>query len=461
MKQRPDQKQFILTGNLTKVMWQLSLPAIFGMVLYGLNAFMDTIYIGQLLNETALSGVALAYPLTSMALGVGSWVGTGAGNHLSVLLGKNDVDNLKKVLPNATLLTLLGSLLFAVPCYLFATPLIQMMGGTGEILDYGARYFKITLLAFPLWVYGLQLNMVIRAEGKMMTAALFMASGLLINLLLTPLTIIYLDMDVDGAAWSTNIGMLVYCVVGHIYFASGKASFEPNINSIFYDKSVFQSILKLGFPGFILSLMGLIQAVVVFNAVVNYGTDEDLAFFAAANRILLFLMTPLFGLMRALQPVEGVNFGAGQYSRVKQSFILFCKTGIWLVLPFWLFLMVFPQLGVQMVLPDKMMSAQDLLNFRVYMAIIPFLPFVFMALTHLPAIEQPKYASIIGVARQLLFYVPVMLLLPKWMGIKGVYYGSTLIDVVVTLWLGYIVYKSFLSLKEDSALGAKISPNNS
>ena len=86
MKQRPDQKQFILTGNLTKVMWQLSLPAIFGMVLYGLNAFMDTIYIGQLLNETALSGVALAYPLTSMALGVGSWVGTGAGNHLSVLL---------------------------------------------------------------------------------------------------------------------------------------------------------------------------------------------------------------------------------------------------------------------------------------------------------------------------------------------------------------------------------------
>lgn len=446
MDRPKDQKEFILNGNLTKVMWKLSLPAILAMVLYGLNAFMDTIYIGQLLNETALAGVALAYPLTSMAMGVGSWVGTGAGNHLSVLLGKNDNETLKKVIPNSTLFTLVGSLVFAVPCYLFATPLIQMMGGSGEILWYGVRYFKITLLAFPLWVFGLQLNMIVRAEGKMMTAALFMVYGLVVNLILTPLAIIYLNMDVDGAAWATNIGMLVYCIVGYLYFVRGRASFESNINAIFYDNEVFKSILKLGFPGFILSLMGLIQAIVVFNAVVNHGTDEDLAFFAAANRILLFLMTPLFGLMRALQPVEGVNFGAGQYERVKKSFLLFCKTGLWLVLPFWLFLMLFPELGIQMVLPNKVMTATELIDFRVYMAIIPFLPFVFMALTHLPAIEQPKYASIIGVARQLVFYVPVMLLLPKWMGISGVYYGSTLIDIIVTLWLGYIVYKSFQGL---------------
>ncbi|MEM1259147.1 MAG: MATE family efflux transporter [Bacteroidota bacterium] len=452
MNQSKDQKEFILKGNLAKVMWKLSLPAILAMVLYGLNAFMDTIYIGQLLNEAALSGVALAYPLTSMAMGVGSWVGTGAGNHLSVLLGKNDNETLKKVIPNATLFTLIGSLVFAVPCYLFATPLIQMMGGSGEILEYGVRYFKITLLAFPLWVLGLQLNMIVRAEGKMMTAALFMAYGLLVNLILTPLAIIYLNMDVDGAAWATNIGMLVYCFVGYVYFLRGKASFESNINAIFYDSGVFKSILKLGFPGFILSLMGLIQAIVVFNAVVDYGTDEDLAFFAAANRILLFLMTPLIGLMRALQPVEGVNFGAGQYDRVKKSFLLFCKTGIWLVLPFWLFLMLFPELGIQMVLPNKVMTTTEQMDFRVYMAIIPFLPFVFMALTHLPAIEQPKYASIIGIARQLAFYVPVMLLLPKWMGISGVYYGSTLIDIVVTLWAGYIVHKSFQGLGEKPSL---------
>lgn len=114
--------------------------------------------------------------------------------------------------------------------------------------------------------------------------------------------------------------------------------------------------------------------------------------------------------------------------------------------------MLFPQLSIQMVLPDMVLGQEDILNFRIYMAIIPFLPFVFMALTHLPAIEQPKYASIIGVARQLVFYVPVMLLLPKYMGINGVYYGATIIDVVITFWLGYVVYKSFLNIDKPQHL---------
>ncbi len=451
MKPGSNQKQFILTADLKKVMWQLSLPAIFAMVLFGLNAFMDTIYIGQLLNETALSGVALAYPLTSVMLGLGSWVGTGAGNLISILIGKEDVTSQKKVIPNATLFTIIGSLVFALPAFFFAESLIKMMGGYGEVLQYGVRYFKITLLATPLWIYALQLNFVVRSEGKMMTAAIIMVYGLMINLVLTPISIIYLNMDVDGAAWSTNIGMLIYCIVGYTYFNTGKSSFPSNINSISYDKTVFQSILKLGFPGFILSIMGLIQAIIVFNAIVNYGTDEDLSFFAAANRILLFMMTPLFGFMRALQPIEGVNFGAGQYKRVKEVFWLFCRTGFWLILPFWLFLMVFPQISLQMVLPNKIMTSTELINFRVYMAIIPFLPFVFMSLTHLPAVEQPKYASIIGLARQIIFYVPVMLLLPKWFGVSGVYFGSTLIDVIVALWLGYVVYNSFGKMESKTA----------
>ena len=115
------QQQFILTDDLRKVMWKMSLPAILAMVLYGLNAFMDTIYIGQMLNEAALSGVALAYPLTSIALGLGSWVGSGAGNYISILLGKDDVENQQKVLPNATIFTLAASVLLAIPCLLYTS----------------------------------------------------------------------------------------------------------------------------------------------------------------------------------------------------------------------------------------------------------------------------------------------------------------------------------------------------
>lgn len=455
MSLQTSQKELILNEKLKKVMWKLSLPAIAAMVLFGLNAFLDTVYVGQLLNENALSGVALAYPLTGIMLGLGSWVGTGAGNYLSILIGENNQEKLSKVIPNATIFTLISTFVLALPCYIFAEELIGLMGGSGDILTYGVTYFKVSLFAAPLWVYALQLNFIVRAEGKMKTAAIMMAYGFILNIILTPFFIKYLGMGVDGAAWATNIGMLVYCIVGYYYFYKNKASFNANINSVSFDKEVFTTIVKLGFPGFIMSIMGLIQAIVVFNAIVNYGTDKDLAFFAAANRIILFLMTPLFGLMRALQPVLGVNFGAKQYKRVKDSFFLFANTGLLIILPFWIFLMLFPQTAIELVLPNYTMSSDDFLNFRVYMAVIPTLPYVFMTLTYLPAIKQPKPASIIGISRQVLFYIPVMLILPKYIGISGVYYGTTIIDIIITLWGSIIVFRTFSTVLKQNSLKAK------
>ncbi|MEL7160359.1 MAG: MATE family efflux transporter [Bacteroidota bacterium] len=444
------QKDFILGADLRTVMWRLALPAIAAMVLFGLNAFMDTVYIGQLLNETALAGAALAYPLTGVTMGLGSWAGTGAGNLLSIALGKEDVEDQARALPNLTLFVLVTSLLFAVPAYMFAEPLIRLMGGSGDILEYGVRYLSITLLAAPLWVYGLALNFVVRAEGKMKQAAVMMAYGLGVNLILTPLLIVYGGLGVEGAAWATNVGMLVYCLVGYFYFRRGRASFIARVSTVSYDGATFAAIAKLGFPGFILSVMGLIQAIVTFNAIVGVGTDDDLAFFAAANRIVLFLMTPLFGLMRALQPVVGINYGADQYGRVKKSLLLFVKTGLYLVAPFWCVLTIFPKWGLLLVLPEATFTAVELNYFRIYLLVLPLLPLVFMSLTYLPAIGQPKWASIVGSARQLVFYIPVMLLLPKIVGIGGIYYGATAIDLVITAWLAYLVYRSFRRLPAET-----------
>lgn len=456
MDLKDKQKAFVLNEDLSKVMWKLSLPAIAAMVLFGLNAFMDTVYIGQLLDPAALSGVAIAYPLTSIMMGLGAWAGTGGGNILSVALGKNDEATQKKILSNATLFVLLTTTIFAVPAYFFAEDMIAMMGGRGKVLSFGAEYFKIALLASPLWTYGLTLNFIVRAEGRMKEAALMMGYGLLLNLVLTPIFIEILNMGVAGAAWATNIGILVYCIVGYCYFKRGKASFNAEVNSLAYDAEVFKSIAKMGFPGFIMTAMSLVQAIVVFNAIVGFGTERDLAFFAAGNRIMLFLMTPLFGLMRALQPVAGINFGAKQYSRVKSAYFLFCRTGVYIVTPFWLALSLFPDFSLSLVLPGMAFTADEILNFRVYALVIPVLPIVFMSLTYLPAIEQPKYASIVGTARQVVFYVPAMLLLPKWVGISGVYYGSTAIDILLTAWLFILVWRTFSSFKEDE--GEKVFP---
>jgi len=442
------QRDFLLTNPLPKVMWTLALPAIAAMLLFGLNAFMDTVYVGQLLNEAALAGIAIAYPLVGLTMGLANLSGTGAANLLSIAIGEEDELTQAKILPNQNLLVLIMSLAFAVPSYVYAPEMMAVMGGTGDVLTYGVVYFRATLWAAPLWTYGLSLNFIVRGEGKMKEAALMMSSGLALNLVLTPLFIRYLDGGIAGAAWASNAGMLLYCIVGVRYFRSGRASFVSDVTAVAFDGPVFRRILTLGFPGFILGVMGLIQAMVVFNAIVGVSPDgeRDLAFFAAANRIMLLLMTPLFGLMRALQPIAGVNYGAGQMYRAKDAYWLFVRTGFYIVFPFWVFMNAFPELSLRLVLPGFAFTPADLRYFHLYMFILPILPLVFNALTWLPAVDRPRYASYVGVARQLVFFVPVMLILPRYFGLDGVYYGATGIDVVITLWLVYLVRRAMRSM---------------
>jgi putative MATE family efflux protein len=444
---RDKQKKLILEGRMWEVLWKLSLPAVLAMVLFGLNAFLDAVFVGQLVSSTALAALSLAYPLSQITFGLGSLIGVGAGTALSIALGANEESTLKRILGNLTLLSLLFSLVFAIPAWIYAKELVSLMGARGELLELGTVYFKATLPGAFFWIQGLATNMLIRGEGKLKEAAVMMAAGLLVNIILNPIFISLLDLGVAGAAWATNTGMLVYSIIGHVYFIRGKASFDTDWKYIGLDKPIVKSILSLGLPSLIMSLMGLIQALVVYNAMNKYGTDGDVAFFAAANRIVLFLLTPLFGLMRALQPVIGMNYGAQQIERVEKGYKTFSLAGTLIVLPFWIWMNILPESALNLMLPGVELSTEAIWNFRVYTFVLPFLPLVFMGLTFFPSVERGKIASILSLMRQLVFYVPVMLIAPLYFGVRGVFFGSTAIDLVVTGLIILTVRAEFKKLK--------------
>jgi len=201
----------------------------------------------------------------------------------------------------------------------------------------------------------------------------------------------------------------------------------------------------------IMSFMSLIQAVFVFNALSNYGTTADVAFYGVVYRVFTFLLTPIFGLMRALQPVIGINYGAKQYERVIRSYKIFAVAAMALTLPFWIVSMVSPGAVLGLMLTEQLFTGTQFQYFRIYMAILPILSIIFMAMTLFPSIDKGKPATIIGIARQLIFYVPVMLILPKMIGISGIYYGSFAIDVVIVLWTMIMVKREFTLLRRKNA----------
>lgn len=445
--QKERQKQFILTGNLWRVMADLSWPAIVAMVLYGMNAMLDGFFVGRYVGEAALAGVSVVYPLSQISVALGSLIGVGAGSVLSIAIGARNGLVQKRLLGNVNFLSIIAAAVYIVLGLLFSRELTEMMGGKEEALVLGDRYFRITILGAFFWIYGLAGNMIIRAEGKMKTAAWMMGVGLGVDAAFKYLFVGLLGWGVEGAAWATNIGMVTYTLLGWLYFGGNAPSFRSKLVSVRWDKDIGSSVLRLGLSSLIMSVMSLVQAVFVFNALSKHGTTADVAFYGVVYRIFTFLLTPIFGLMRALQPVIGINYGAGEYERVIRSYHIFAVASMLLTLPFWIVSMVVPEPVLGLMLKDQLFSGEQLGQFRIYMAILPVLSFIFMAMTLFPSIDKGKPAALIGIARQLVFYVPVMLLLPRVMGVSGIYVGSFAIDAVIVVWTIIMVRKEFRQLR--------------
>lgn len=443
-------KDFIITGNLWKVMWQMSWPAVIAMVLYGLNMVFDAIFVGQFVGENALAGVSIAYPLSMISQGFGSLVGVGAGSLLSIVIGAGDRRKQERLMGNVNYLSLVISILYMAVTITFAAPLVKMMGGEGAELAEGVAYFRVTAFGALLWIHGLALNMIVRAEGKMKSAAVMMGIGMVVNILFNTLFIVVLDFGVRGAAWGTNIGMAVYVLLGFAYFKGKRVSFPAKPFQIHRDADIVKSILSMGASSLIMTVMTLLQSVVVYRALAKYGSVFELAFYGAIFRIFNLLLTPIFGLMRALQPVVGINFGAGENRRVVRCFWIFAVASFVLILPLWIFVMAAPNAVLGLMFPSAVMTAASLANYRIFLSVVPFLPIVFMAMTFYPAIDKGGPAALIGIIRQLVFYVPVMLILPRLFGVRWVYSGSLLIDITVVIIALAMLFPVFGKLKNGT-----------
>ena len=197
-----------------------------------------------------------------------------------------------------------------------------------------------------------------------------------------------------------------------------------------------------------MSLMNLVQAVVVFNALSKYGTMADVAFYGAVYRVFTFLLTPIFGLMRALQPVVGINYGAKQYGRVIRSYKIFTFASMLLTLPFWIISMVSPEAILGLMLPNQVFIGTQVMYFRIYMLVLPVLSTIFTAMTFFPSIDKGRPAAVIGIIKQLVFFIPVMLILPRIIGVSGIYYGTLGIDVIIVLLTVVMVKKEFNILRK-------------
>ena len=426
----------------------MSLPGILGMMLISVNALIDAVYVGQLLGEEALAGISLALPLTVLTTALTAMVASGSASVLSRAIGAQDTRKQKQILSVALNLSLISSLLLSIIGYWLADALITFMGGKGAAAGYGVRYYQTLIVGAFFSILGVSSNSLIRAEGKIKRAMMHLSMVLLLNIMATPLFIVSLGMGVAGAALGTIISMGAYTMVNLSYLLSGKASFDAGKLKILWRSEMYGAVLAVGLSALALQVTQFIRQLFIFKSMAHYGTMEDVAFLGAVFRIFMFSVMPVFGMVQAMQPVTGINFGAKNYERSIQSVKVF-RTGGFLLLvlicmPSW----IFPQMVLSSILPGIPFPDEDIYHFRVVMLCIPCMPLASTGITFFQAIGNSKMAGLLPIMRNVLLFVPVVLAWPYYAGKSGIYYTICAENIAFSAIVLFFTWYEFKKLRQ-------------
>ncbi|MGP1505248.1 MATE family efflux transporter [Eggerthia catenaformis] len=429
-----DIRNKLLTGNPWKLMISLSLPAILGQLIVGLYAFVDSIYVGQMVGTNAMSAISAASPFVLINNAIAVLLGIGSGSVLSRAIGKKDQKTVDKIMGNLTFLVIMLSSAVMIIGIVFAPEFLRLSGAGGDVLKMGISYLRTVYLGSILVNFMQAANMVIRAEGRMGIAMGIMATGAILNIILDPIFILLMpSRGPQAVAIATVFSQFIQALVTFIYFL--KKSPVVRFHEIKPAKDLLPEIFSVGMSAMLMQIMMLVQMTVVYNTAVHFGGAKQIALMGAAQRVLQLVFVPIWGMSQGMQPAVGTNFGAKEYLRVKKLTNVFIAGSTCLAGFFFVVIEIFAVQILSAFITDSAIVNSGLLNFRLMYCIFPAYGLLIMIVTYFQAIGKAKQAGIVVILRQFALIVPLVLILPRVLNgnVLGVWLALPLSDVIVVL----------------------------
>lgn len=445
-----EKKEFLFKMKPQKLMWNLSIPAIIGMLVVGLYYVVDAIYIGQMISKEAMGAVSMAYPFTLSINAFTMLIGIGSASILSRAIGESDKETINKIMGNLIFLTIILSLLLTIPTIYFADRIMGFTGAGEKILDFGMRYLRVVFLGTIFLMFAYSSNLCLRGMGKMKSAMMLMVIGSGINIVLDPIFIIIFkryDMAVEGVAYATVLSQFSQAAITLYYLLSKR---ELPIGKIKLETSILKEVLSIGLSGMCMQFMTIVQLTALFKATSMYGGEQWQILMGASARILSFSLIPLFGLSQAFQPAVGSNYGAKLYDRLSDIIKAFFSGAVIIGLPFFLLLQIFTKEILGLFIVDSTIVDIGIINFRIMFATYIFAGFTMLAVTFHQALGNAKNALLLVLGRQIIFYVPLVFLLPMVnnLGIRGVWLTPAIVELVMGLISIISINKTMNKIKE-------------
>jgi len=448
--------QYLGKEKISKLLLRFSIPSILSLLISSLYNVVDQIFIGNSeLGYLGNAATSIVFPITIIAVAFAWAIGNGSAAYLSLCQGRGDTKNAHIAIGNGIIVSFILSILFVIFGFIFMDKLLFMFGASEVTLPISKDYFTIILLFIPAYMMGNAMNAVIRADGSPKFSMLTTLAGAIANIILDPIFIFGLNFGIKGAAWATIIGQCISLVLSVIYFTRTK-TFKISFASFKFNFSIFNNAIKLGISTFITQMSIVVISLVCnitlakYGALSKYGADMPIAVLGICMKVFTIVINIVVGIILGAQPILGYNYGAKKYKRVKNTFKLVFVFS--LVVGF-ISMIIFefaPSFIINLFGTESPLYMEFALKtFRIFLFFIVFTCLIKVSSIFFQAVGSPIKASIISLTRDIAFFIPLVIILPKYMGIEGVLYAAPVADVLGMIVTCILLISFFHNLQDE------------
>ena len=450
------------TENIGKLLKQYALPAIIAQTASSLYNMVDSIFIGQGVGPLAISGLAITFPLMNLSTAFGTLVGAGAATMLSVLLGQQHYKGANKVLGNVVSLNMIIGFIFMAISLIFIDPILYFFGASENTLPYAKEYIQIILYGNIITHLYFGLNAAMRSTGFPKKAMALTIFTVVFNTILDPIFIFGFDWGIKGAAWATVISQTIamFVVISHFNNRTRAVHFDRGIVRLHW--KVAKNSLIVGMGPFLMHAAACIVTLFINQQLRDYSGDLGIGAYGICNRFIFMFIMICMGLNQGMQPIAGYNYGARQYSRVKDVFWKTARLATGVTTLCFLIGVFIPKAAVGIFTHDEELMALSTNALRILTYVFPIVGFQMIGTNFFQSLGMVKKSVILSLSRQILFLLPLLYVLPIWHGANGVWMSFPISDVLSALLTGILLrrlFRKFNMLKdgdESSVLGSQL-----
>ncbi len=424
------------TEPVGQLLRQFAIPSIIAMLVSSLYNMVDQLFIGNKIGALGNAATNIQFPLSILNVSIALLCGIGTAAAFNLAIGRGEKEEAGYYIGNAISCMLLLGLLLTILTEIFLEPLLIFIGSPENVLPYAMEYTRITALGFPFFILSAGGGHLVRADGSPNMTMFLNLIGAIINTVLDYIFIFWFDWGMAGAAWATIIGQIVSAVIVIIYMtrfktlALHKYHFVPKVKMIL-------TFTALGLAPFFNQIAMMITQIVLnrtlkyYGALSVYGEATPIACAGIISKVTGVCFSFIIGISQGLQPIASYNYGARQYKRVREAYNLAIKIAAIIAIVSWLAFLLFPRQLVSMFGDGDELYYQFSINyFRIYLFGM-FLCFLQpISSNFFTAIGKPKKGIFMSLTRQVIFLIPLILILPMFFGIDGVMFAGPIADTL-------------------------------